>query len=186
MVRFSSGRIDPVATDVDLLIVGMPEISGAMQADPSGCALDDALIGTLSHLRAGGIFDGGFGETLVLSSPRPPVRCGSLLVVGMGHTDRITPERLGILAEVAMRAAVQLDGCSIACLLGLPDPEAPVAVASHAARNMMVGALTAIDTHHAPQRFAGMRWTFDLRTPYSANVGAQLEHVIDQWPTVRR
>lgn len=192
MVRFRAGPVDPVSTDVDLLIVGMPQISSVTQAGSGAssgassgggagaCALDAALAGTLSQLRAGGLFEGRIGEIMVLSSPPPPVRCRSLLIVGMGDIDLVDPDRLGMLTMVAMRAALQLDSCSIACLLN------PLAPAAEAARAMMTGALTAVDAHANGDRFAGMNWTFDLRADHPDRMAEHLKGVIDQWPVAPR
>ncbi len=185
-VRFRAGPVDPIASDVDLLIGGMPVLSATSRIDPGACALDAALSGTLSQLRAGGLFDGRFGETMILSSPPPPVRCRSLMIVGMGEIDDLDAERLGRLAAVAMRAALRLDSCSIACLLRLLDPAATKVAQRAAARAMMAGVLTALDAYLSPGptpgRFAGLNWTFDQPDSAADVLGT----IIAQWPAAPR
>ena len=181
-VQFRAGAIDPVSAEVDLLIVGMPELSRATQVNRGVCTLDAALAGTLSHLRAGGLFDGRFGETMILSSPPPPVRCRSLLIVGMGDIDHVDPDRLGRLATIAMRAALQLDSCTIASLINLLDPAAPAERLCATARAMMNGVLKVIDSYPASNRFTGMDWTFDLRADHAELTAHEFSTMIAQWP----
>lgn len=181
-LRFKAGRVDPVDVDADLLIVGMPGISGKAGQGDGDCALDRALQGALSHLRAGGLFDGAFGETLVLARPPAPVRSASLLIVGMGDGAAIGPAQLGLLAGVAMRAALQLDCCSVACLLGFPAPTGPTDRIDQAARAMMAGVLRAMDAHPDPARFAGMQWLFDLRAADAWRADPAFADILHHWP----
>jgi hypothetical protein len=180
-VHFRAGKVNPVAARLDLLIVGMPEISHNSCVEDIICPLDAALSGTLSHLRTGSVFNGRFGETLILSSPPPPVRSGSLMIIGMGDADLIDPQKLGSLATIAMRAAAHLDGRHIACLLSLPTTDVPSHDVASAARAVMAGTLKAIDEHHDTHGFAAMDWIFDLHTVELDLVAGQLKSVLDRW-----
>jgi hypothetical protein len=180
-MHFHTGSVDPVADRVDLLIVGMPEISCASQIGGITCALDAALSGTLSHLRAGGVFEGRFGETLILSSPPSPVRSNSLLVVGMGDADQLDAARLGRLAAVAMRAAVQLDVRSMACLLGPISIDASANDVAQAAREMMIGVLGALDKHQDRRKVDDTICIFDLRTLHADIATDRFKAVLNQW-----
>lgn len=181
-VHFQTGKVDPVVDRFDLLIVGMPEISRASQIGGIVCELDAALSGTLSHLRAGGLFDGRFGEMLILSSPPSPVRSSSLLIIGMGDADHLDAAKLGRLVTVAMRAAAQLDTRSIACLLSAPAVDASPIDIAQAARAMMMGGLEALDERQGRQASQDTQWIFDLRTPYVDIVVEQCKAVLSQWP----
>lgn len=181
-LRFRAGQVDPVTVDADLLIVGMPGIVGKAAPIMENSTLDRALQGALSRLRAGGLFDGAFGETLVLARPPAPVRCASLLIVGMGDGAAIGPAQLGLLAGVAMRVALQLDCCSVACLLGFPAPEGPTDRIDQAARAMMAGVLRAMDAHPDPARFVGMQWLFDLRAADAKRADPASAHILHHWP----
>lgn len=177
---FEVGRVDPVEADVDLLIVGMPIIPALEDPAQSTCELDRALLGTLSHLRAGGIFKGDFGETLILSSLPAPVRARSILIIGMGLAAEITPGIMGNLAGIAARAAIPLDSCTIACLLALPNGDATPASIAQTAQHMMDHMLDAMDACHDPTRFTDRRWIFDLRTPHDTYVQSHFQSVIDR------
>lgn len=184
---FQAGQVDPVTIDADLLIVGMPGIGGKVGPGAENCTLDRALQGTLSHLRAGGLFDGVFGETLVLARPPAPVRCASLLIVGMGDAAVVGPAQLGLLASLSMRAALQLDCCSAACLLSLPVSDPPPDRIDQAAQAMMAGVLRVMDAYPDPARFAGMHWLFDLRLSDlglgdSVRADPAFAHALRNWP----
>ncbi len=104
------------------------------------------------------------------------------MIVGMGEIDDLDAERLGRLAAVAMRAALRLDSCSIACLLRLLDPAATKVGQRAAARAMMAGVLAALDAYLSPGRFAGLNWTFDQPD----NAADVLGTIIAQWPAAPR
>lgn len=180
-VHFQTGAVDPVGDRFDLLIVGMPEISRAAQFGGIACELDAALSGTLSHLRAGSVFDGHSGETLILSSPPSPVRSGALLIVGMGDADHVDAPKLGRLVAIAMRAALQLDTRSAACLLSLLRVDATLEDVRNAASAMMTGALEAIDEYGHQTKPEHMNLVFDLRTPHIDVVADALRTVLGQW-----
>ncbi len=179
-MHFEAGRVNPVTADVDLLIVGMPLIPVTENPAQITCELDRALLGTLTHLRAGGIFKGDFGETLILSSLPAPVRARSILIIGMGLAAEITPDIMGNLAGIAARTAIPLDSGTIACLLALPDGDAPPASIAQTAQHMMAHMLDAADSCQDPARFADKRWIFDLRTPHDRYVRSHFQSVIDQ------
>lgn len=181
-VHFKTGNVDPVVDRFDLLIVGMPAISRASQIGGILCELDAALSGTLSHLRAGGLFDGRFGETLILSSPPSPVRSSSLLIIGMGDAGDLDAAKLGRLVTIAMRTAAQLDTRSIACLLSLPTVDISPTDIAHAARAMMIGGLEALNERQDRQASQDRHWIFDLRTPHVDIVVEQCKAVLSQWP----
>ncbi|SEJ90192.1 Cytosol aminopeptidase family, N-terminal domain [Sphingobium sp. AP50] len=180
-VHFQTGAVDPVGDRFDLLIVGMPEISRAAQIGGIACELDAALSGTLSHLRAGSVFDGRFGETLILSSPPSPVRSSALLIVGMGDADHVDAPKLGRLVAIAMRAAIQLDTRSAACLLNLLTADTTPDDVGNAASAMMAGALEAIDEYGNQTKPEHMDLVFDLRTPHIDVVADELKMVLGQW-----
>lgn len=177
-VRLSAGAVEPVGIGADLLIVGMPVLGRAGQDSQAVDALDAALAGTLSQLRAGRVFDGEFGETLTLSRPPPPVRSRALMIVGMGDAAALDPDRLGLLTEVAMGAALQIQTRAAACLLSLPDPDPPLALVLAAARARMRGALRAITAHRDGGPHDPFHWVFALRPPHRDRALAELAETL--------
>ncbi|WP_294329185.1 M17 family peptidase N-terminal domain-containing protein [uncultured Sphingomonas sp.] len=180
-VTFAAAQIDVVHAADDLLIVGMLEKDVARGDRGGADAIDHALHGTLSRLRAGGIFTGGFGETLMLTRPPAPVHAGALMLIGMGASLSAQPAALGNLTALAMHAALRIGAASVGCLLGWSERDLPAAEVEPCAVAMMRGALGAIDTHAAAGSVATMRWTFDIRNGDSARTAAALATALAAW-----
>lgn len=178
-VTFAVAQIDVVAATDALLVVGMLEKDVAADGGGGAIALDAALHGTLSRLRAGGIFQGRFGETLMLTRPPEPIQAGTLMLVGMGGSLAANPVSVRDLTAVAMRAALRIGAGSVACLLGWSELDIPTALVEESARAMMHGALAAIDAQDAP--VAAMRWTFDIRNGEAARTAAALAAALAAW-----
>nr|WP_232318638.1 M17 family peptidase N-terminal domain-containing protein [Sphingomonas sp. TDK1] len=141
-------------------------------------AVDQALHGTLSRLREGGIFGGGFGETLMLTRPPEPVRAATLMLVGMGASLAAYPEAVGNLTALAMRAALRIGAASVGCLLGWSELDLPDDLVVPTATAMMRGALAAIDSQGD---HAAMAWTFDIRNGAAADTTAALRAALAEW-----
>ena len=178
-VSFAVAQIDVLAAEDDLLVVGMLEkdLAGAHRGGAE--AVDHALHGTLSRLREGGIFTGGFGETLMLTRPAAPIHAATLMLIGMGTSLRAKPEAVGNLTGVAMRSALRIGAASVGCLLGWSELDLPEALIAPSAAAMMRGALAAIDAHDA-EAFP-MRWTFDIRNGAAAHTTAALRETLMAW-----
>lgn len=179
-VSFAVAQIDVVAAEDDLLVVGMREkdVVGAHRGGAD--AVDHALHGTLSRLREGGIFTGGFGETLMLTRPSAPIRAATLMLIGMGASLNGNPEAVGNLTGLAMRAALRIGAASVGCLLGWSELDLPEALVGPSAAAMMRGALAAIDAHDADG--FPMQWTFDIRNGAAAQTTAALCDALAAWP----
>lgn len=180
-VAFAAAQIDVVHAADDLLIVGMLEKDVARGDRGGADAIDHALHGTLSRLRAGGIFTGGFGETLMLTRPPAPVRAGALMLIGMGASLSAQPAAVGNLTALAMRAALRIGAASVGCLLGWSERDLSAAEVEPCAVAMMRGALNAIDAHAAIGSVAAMHWTFDIRNGDSARTAAALAAALAAW-----
>ncbi|GAA0738274.1 MULTISPECIES: M17 family peptidase N-terminal domain-containing protein [Sphingomonas] len=178
-VSFAVAQIDALAAEDDLLVVGMLEkdLAGAHRGGAE--AVDHALHGTLSRLREGGIFTGGFGETLMLTRPAAPIHAATLMLIGMGTSLRAKPEAVGNLTGLAMRSALRIGAASVGCLLGWSELDLPEALVAPSAAAMMRGALAAIDAHDA-EAFP-MRWTFDIRNGAAAQTTAALRETLMAW-----
>ncbi|WP_241213477.1 M17 family peptidase N-terminal domain-containing protein [Sphingomonas sp. ABOLE] len=178
-VSFAVAQIDALAAEDDLLVVGMLEkdLAGAHRGGAE--AVDHALHGTLSRLREGGIFTGGFGETLMLTRPAAPIHAATLMLIGMGTSLRAKPEAVGNLTGLAMRSALRIGAASVGCLLGWSELDLPEALVAPSAAAMMRGALAAIDAHDA-EAFP-MRWTFDIRNGAAAQTTAALRETLMVW-----
>nr|WP_315382219.1 M17 family peptidase N-terminal domain-containing protein [uncultured Sphingomonas sp.] len=178
-VSFAVAQIDVLAAEDDLLVVGMLEkdVVGAHRGGAD--AVDHALHGTLFRLREGGIFTGGFGETLMLTRPAAPIRAATLMLIGMGTSLGTNPEAVGSLTGLAMRAALRIGATSVGCLLGWSELDLPDALVAPSAAAMMRGALAAIDAHDADA--FPMHWTFDIRNGAAADTTAALRETLIAW-----
>jgi hypothetical protein len=178
-VSFAVARIDVLAAEDDLLVVGMlqKDMAGAHRGGAD--AVDNALHGTLFRLREGGIFTGGFGETLMLTRPAPPIRAATLMLIGTGNAPGTNPEAVGNLTGLAMRAALRIGAASVGCLLGWSERDLPDALAAPSAAAMMRGALAAIDAHGG-EAFP-MRWTFDIHDAAAEPTIAAFRDTLVTW-----
>ncbi|WP_333572875.1 M17 family peptidase N-terminal domain-containing protein [Sphingomonas sp.] len=179
-VSFAVAQIDVLRAADDLLVVGMLEkdVAGAHRGGAD--AIDHALHGTLSRLREGGIFTGGFGETLMLTRPPAPIRAATLMLIGMGASLTGDPEAAGALTGLAMQAALRIGAASVGCLLGWSECDLPPPLVAPSATAMMRGALAAIDAQE--QQAAAMAWTFNIRNGAAARTTAALRDALAVWP----
>ncbi|WP_066722086.1 M17 family peptidase N-terminal domain-containing protein [Sphingomonas pituitosa] len=178
-VSFAVAQIDVLRAAEDLLVVGMLEkdVAGAHRGGAE--AIDHALHGTLSRLREGGIFTGGFGETLMLTRPPAPIRAATLMLIGMGASLTGDPEVVGALTGLAMQAALRIGAASVGCLLGWSELDLPAPLVAPSAAAMMRGALAAIDAQE--QQAASIAWTFDIRNGAAAHTTTALREALAAW-----
>lgn len=179
-VRFRAGQTDPVQADVDLLVAGMPAIDAAACADGQPGGLDEMLAATMSQLRAGGLFDGAPGETLVLDQLAGPYHACSVLVVGLGDPAGAGPAEFGRLAAIATRAAKPLRHRSVRGMLHLPTQDASLVEAI--AAEIMAGTLRTMDDRSSVIRCLSQDCTIDLRTPHARRGACAMRRVLEQWP----
>jgi hypothetical protein len=105
----------PAQADVDISVACMfeHEMDGAGMAGGL-LALDRALGGALTHLRAVGAFRAQPMETLLLTTPPPAVPARALLVVGLGDPALLDGDVLRRATRVAMREAIRHGARSMA------------------------------------------------------------------------
>jgi hypothetical protein len=105
----------PAQAAVDFSVACMfeHEMGGA---GPAGglLALDTALGGYLTHVRAAGVFRAQPMETLLVASPRPGLAARAILVIGLGDPATLDGERLRRATCVAMREALRHGATSMA------------------------------------------------------------------------
>lgn len=177
-VVFQVAQIDVVAARVDLLVVGMFEQNGIDLARGGASQVDLALHGTLTRLRAGGIFKGHIGETLLLSTPPLPMQAGAVMLIGMGPAAQSCLDALGGLTELAMRTALRMEAQSAACLLAWSECVLPTEDVEASAAAMMHGALAAIDAHRPGHPAPRLQWTFDIRNGDARRTTAGLRQAL--------
>ncbi|MHA6720991.1 M17 family peptidase N-terminal domain-containing protein [Sphingomonas sp. RS6] len=180
-VHFRVAEIDVVAADVDLLVLGMLEPDMAHRARSGASEIDDALHGTLTRLRDGGIFAGRLGDMLVLTQPPAPIQARALMLMGMGAALSGNPSIVGALTEQAMRLAWRLRARSVACLLGWSELAVPDPLVEPMAAAMMRGALRAIDQGCAPGETLACDWTFDIRNGEAQRTANALTETLRRW-----
>jgi hypothetical protein len=113
-VEFDVVAWGPAHADVDFSVACMfeHELQGGMAGGL--LALDQALGGALSRLRAAGAFRAQAMETLLVTSPPPGVTPRALLVIGMGDPAVLDGDLLRRACRVAMREAIRFGAGSMA------------------------------------------------------------------------
>jgi hypothetical protein len=105
----------PAQAAVDLSVACMFE----RELDPGGpqgglLALDRALGGQLTRMRAAGAFRAQAMETLLVTIPPPGVAARAVLVIGMGDPAALDGDLLRRATRVAMREAIRAQAGSMA------------------------------------------------------------------------
>ncbi len=105
----------PAQAEVDLSIACMfeHEMDGAGMTGGL-LALDQALDGHLSRLRAAGAFRAQPMETLLVTSPPPGVAARAVLVIGLGDPAALDGDLLRRATRVAMREAIRFGAVTMA------------------------------------------------------------------------
>nr|WP_315394560.1 M17 family peptidase N-terminal domain-containing protein [uncultured Duganella sp.] len=98
----------PAYADVDFSVACMfeHELGGAPVAGGL-LALDQALGGHLTRMRADGVFRAQPMETLLIASPPPGMLPRAVLVIGLGDPATLDQDRLRQATRVAMREAIR-------------------------------------------------------------------------------
>lgn len=114
-VAFDTVAWGPAAAEVDLSVACMFEHEAAGAVIAGGLlALDRALGGLLTRVRASGAFRGEEMETLFVSLPPPAVPARAVLVIGLGRPAALSQDILRRATRVAMREAIRLGAASLA------------------------------------------------------------------------
>lgn len=114
-VTFDVVAWGPAMAEVDLSVACMfeHEVDGAPIAGGL-LALDQALGGQLTRLRAGGAFRAQPMETLLLTKPLAGMAPRAVLVIGLGDPGQLTSDVLRRATRVAMREAIRHGAGSMA------------------------------------------------------------------------
>jgi hypothetical protein len=104
----------PAHADVDFSVACMFEHELGAGMAGGLLALDQALGGELSRLRAAGAFRAQPMETLLVTSPPPGVMPRAVLVIGMGDPAALDGDVLRRACRVAMREAIRFGAVSMA------------------------------------------------------------------------
>jgi hypothetical protein len=115
----------PAQADVDFSVACMFEHESGRAGIAGGLlALDQALDGQSTHLRAAGAFRAQPMETLLVTSAPPGVVPRAVLVIGLGDPAVLDGDMLRRATRVAMREAIRFGARSMAFA-----PSGPVPVA---------------------------------------------------------
>jgi hypothetical protein len=101
------------AVDVSVACMFKHEVEGAVMAGGL-LALDRALGGQLTRLRAAGAFRAEPMETLLVTLPPPGLAPRAVLVIGLGDPAALDGEVLRRATRVAMREAIRFGAASMA------------------------------------------------------------------------
>jgi leucyl aminopeptidase len=184
-LRFRAAQWDAVEAPVDLLVAGLwgKGKGGALSPELQG--LDRVLHGALRHLCARAIFHGDAGEALTLSSPPPPIKARSLMLVGLGPAAPMQVERIEHAMEQAMQTALCTQAISVACFVGWSEigigQGEGASTCKAIAQAMMRGALLALDRPaNLPER--RLDWTFAVGGEYQNMVIEALRNTLQERP----
>ena len=176
-VRFDVVAWGPAHADVDVSIACMfeHELGGGMAGGL--LALDQALGGHLSRLRAAGAFRAQPLETLLITTPPPAVVPRAVLVIGMGDPALLDGEMLRRACRVAMREAIRFGAVSMAFAPSVLDAGHTDNAALDMQNVMLDGMLGALRAEHMLAE-AGLaaapslrHCTFDVGTPRARAAG---------------
>lgn len=114
-VTFDVVAWGPAMAEVDLSVACMfeHEVGGTPIAGGL-LALDQALGGQLTQLRAGGAFRAQPMETLLITTPPAGMAPRAVLVIGLGDPGQLTSDLLRRATRVAMREAIHHGALSMA------------------------------------------------------------------------
>ncbi|SDD74374.1 Cytosol aminopeptidase family, N-terminal domain [Massilia sp. PDC64] len=173
----------PSRADVDFSVACMFEHE--MEGGMSGglLALDQALGGHLSRLRAAGAFRAQPLETLLITSPPPAVVPRAVLVIGMGDPAQLDGEMLRRACRVAMREAIRYGAVSMAFAPSVLDAGHTDNAALDMQNVMLDGMLGALRAEHMLAQ-AGLAaapalrgCTFDVGAPRAEAAGRAFAEV---------
>jgi len=104
----------PAQADVDFSVACMFEHELGAGMAGGLLALDQALGGSLSRLRAAGAFRAQPMETLLVTTPPPGMTPRAVLVIGMGDPALLDGDLLRRACRVALREAIRYGAASMA------------------------------------------------------------------------
>ena len=162
VAEWRGALIDVVAGDLasieaDVAIVGICSQVSTRQSIPSVMdGLDQALGGAIARLRADWVFEGSWGETLLLSSPPAPVKAGNVLLLGLGDTASELASHVRRALRVAAGQALNLGASTVAFAPANIDTGSSRFNAIATGRSVLQGISDAISQHPGRVR----RWSF--------------------------
>lgn len=141
-----------VGVEVELAVAGMFTHEVGSQVPVGGLhELDKALCGALMRLRADAIFTAGFGETIALAMPRPPVKADVVLIVGLGDPLAWCPSMMTEAVSLVVREAVRREMRSVAFAPSLLDSGLQPARILGTSEAMMLGLIRGLEEKGAGQ-----------------------------------
>jgi hypothetical protein len=161
----------PAQADVDFSVACMFEHELGAGMAGGLLALDQALGGELSRLRAAGAFRAQPMETLLVTTPPPGMAPRAVLVVGMGDPGLLDGDLLRRACRVAMREAIRHGAASMAFAPSVLDAGHADTAALNMQEVMLDGMLGALRAEHmlAQAGLAGApalrHCTFDVGAP---------------------
>jgi hypothetical protein len=147
-VEFDVVAWGPAHAAVDLSVACMFEHELGAGMAGGLLALDDALGGQLSRLRAAGAFRAQPMETLLVTMPPPGVAARAVLVVGMGDPAALDGDVLRRACRVAMREAIRVGAVSMAFAPSVLDAGHTDNAALNMQEVMVDGMLGALRAEH--------------------------------------
>jgi hypothetical protein len=138
----------PAQADVDFSVACMFEHELGAGMAGGLLALDQALGGALSRLRAAGAFRAQAMETLLVTTPPSGVTARAVLVIGMGDPAALDGDVLRRACRVAMREAIRYGAASMAFAPSVLDAGHTDNAALNMQEVMLDGMLGALRAEH--------------------------------------
>jgi hypothetical protein len=138
----------PAQADVDFSVACMFEHELGAGMAGGLLALDRALGGALSRLRAAGAFRAQAMETLLVTTPPSGVTARAVLVIGMGDPAALDGDVLRRACRVAMREAIRYGAASMAFAPSVLDAGHTDNAALNMQEVMLDGMLGALRAEH--------------------------------------
>jgi hypothetical protein len=138
----------PAQADVDFSVACMFEHELGAGMSGGLLALDQALGGALSRLRAAGAFRAQAMETLLVTTPPSGVTARAVLVIGMGDPAALDGDVLRRACRVAMREAIRYGAASMAFAPSVLDAGHTDNAALNMQEVMLDGMLGALRAEH--------------------------------------
>lgn len=98
----------PADTSTDLQVICLFRSSPVNTLHGSLVEINEKLNGLLDRIRKPDLFRGELGETLVIRPPKGSLAAHRLLIIGLGDSQRFSPQRMQLVGEILYREASDL------------------------------------------------------------------------------
>jgi hypothetical protein len=174
----------PADTETMLQIICLFRLSPSIKLQGSLVEIDEKLHGLLGEIRRPGVFEGDWGETMLVTPPARSLKAKQVLIVGLGDPATFTPERMYLVGKIAMQEANRLGVAHPFFAPTILDGGVsgfPTGVVSEQVRRGFIDAATTIEMLHAKgagPRLAVIDVTFLAGGAHAADTQSGLDRAV--------